>query len=132
MEIDKEWINQAKVNSDKYDQMYTKSIDQNEEFWAKEGRRVNWIKDYTKIKEVKYSKSNVNIKWFYDGTLNVAYNCIDRHAKVNPERIAIIWEGDDPTNVKKITYKELLDNVSKTANVLKKIGVKKGDRVTIY
>ncbi|PPR50189.1 MAG: Acetyl-coenzyme A synthetase [Alphaproteobacteria bacterium MarineAlpha5_Bin5] len=132
MEIDKEWINQAKVNSDKYDQMYTKSIDQNEEFWAKEGRRVNWIKDYTKIKEVKYSKSNVNIKWFYDGTLNVAYNCIDRHAKVNPERIAIIWEGDDPNNVKKITYKELLDNVSKTANVLKKIGVKKGDRVTIY
>ena len=132
MEIDKEWINQAKVNSDKYDQMYTKSIDQNEEFWAEEGRRVNWIKDYTKIKEVKYSKSNVNIKWFYDGTLNVAYNCIDRHAKVNPERIAIIWEGDDPNNVKKITYKELLDNVSKTANVLKKIGVKKGDRVTIY
>ena len=132
MEINKEWINQAKVNSDKYDQMYTKSIDQNEEFWAKEGRRVNWIKDYTKIKEVKYSKSNVNIKWFYDGTLNVAYNCIDRHAKVNPERIAIIWEGDDPNNVKKITYKELLDNVSKTANVLKKIGVKKGDRVTIY
>ena len=132
MEIDKEWINQAKVNSDKYDQMYTKSIDQNEEFWAKEGRRVNWIKDYTKIKEVKYSKSNVNIKWFYDGTLNVAYNCIDRHAKVNPERIAIIWEGDDPNNVKKITYKELLGNVSKTANVLKKIGVKKGDRVTIY
>jgi len=132
MEINKEWINQAKVNSDKYDQMYTKSIDQNEEFWAKEGRRVNWIKDYTKIKEVKYSKSNVNIKWFYDGTLNVAYNCIDRHAKVNPERIAIIWEGDDPNNVKKITYRELLDNVSKTANVLKKIGVKKGDRVTIY
>jgi len=132
MEINKEWINQAKVNSDKYDQMYTKSIDQNEEFWAEEGRRVNWIKDYTKIKEVKYSKSNVNIKWFYDGTLNVAYNCIDRHAKVNPERIAIIWEGDDPNNVKKITYRELLDNVSKTANVLKKIGVKKGDRVTIY
>ena len=74
----------------------------------------------------------VDIKWYYDGSLNVSYNCIDRHAKKNPDRTAIIWEGDDPNNIKKITYNELLTNVCRAANVLKKLGVKKGDRVTIY
>ena len=77
-------------------------------------------------------QKEVSIKWFEDGELNVSYNCIDRHAKKNPDKIAIIWEGDDPKDSKKITYKELLQNVCKTANVLKQIGVKKGDRVTIY
>ena len=97
-----------------------------------EGKRLDWIDNYTKIKKVNYSKNDVNIKWYYDGSLNVSYNCIDRHAKNNPNGVAIIWEGDDPNDVKKITYQELLINVSKAANVLKKIGVKKGDRVTIY
>ena len=77
----------------------------------------------TKINNVKYSSKDVSIKWYEDGQLNVAYNCIDRHAKKNPDKIAIIWEGDNPDDVKKITYKELLINVSKAANVLKKIGV---------
>ncbi len=132
MEIKKEWLEYAKVNEEKYSSMYDHSLQNNDEFWAEQAQRVDWINKFTKIKNVKYSKDDVSIKWFEDGNLNVSYNCIDRHAKSNPDRIAIIWEGDDPNETKKITYKELLLKVSKAANILKKIGVKKGDRVTIY
>ena len=132
MEIKENWIKQAKVDSQTYEVKYIDSLENNNNFWREEGKRIDWINNYTKIKDVKYSKNDVNIKWYYDGSLNVSYNCIDRHAKNDPNRIAIIWEGDDPNDVKKITYQELLINVSKAANVLKKIGVKKGDRVTIY
>ncbi len=132
MEIKKEWLEYAKVDEEKYSSMYDHSLQNNDEFWAEQAQRVVWINKFTKIKNVKYSKDDVSIKWFEDGNLNVSYNCIDRHAKSNPDRIAIIWEGDDPNETKKITYKELLLNVSRAANVLKKIGVKKGDRVTIY
>ena len=132
MEIKEGWIKEAKVDSLTYEKKYKKSLEDNDTFWREEGKRVDWVKDYSKIKNVKYSKNEVDINWYYDGTLNVSYNCIDRHAKKNPNKIAIIWEGDDPNNVKKISYQELLINVSKAANVLKKIGVKKGDRVTIY
>ena len=126
------WIKDAIVNKNEYNKLYEKSIKDNTSFWKEQGYRLDWIKQYTKIKDVKFSKKEVSIKWFYDGLLNVSYNCIDRHAKINPNKIAIIWESDDPSISKKITYKELLLNVSKAANVLKKIGVKKGDRVTIY
>ena len=132
MEIKKDWVKQGKVDSKTYEIKYRKSLNDNDNFWKEEGQRIDWVNNYTKIKEVKYSKNDVDIKWYYDGSLNVSYNCIDRHAKNDPDRIAIIWEGDDPNDVKKITYQELLINVSKAANVLKKIGVKKGDRVTIY
>ncbi len=132
MEIKKEWLEHAKINEEKYSSMYDNSLQNNNEFWADQAQRVDWIKKFTKIKDIKYSKDDVSIKWFDDGNLNVSYNCIDRHAKNNPDKVAIIWEGDDPNETKKITYKELLINVSKAANVLKKIGVKKGDRVTIY
>jgi len=132
MEIKKYWIEQAKVDSQTYEIKYKNSLENNDNFWREEGKRIDWINNYSKIKNVKYSKNDVDIKWYYDGSLNVSYNCIDRHAKNDPNRIAIIWEGDDPSDVKKITYQELLTNVSKAANVLKKIGVKKGDRVTIY
>ena len=132
MEIKKEWLEYAKVNEEKYSLMYDHSLQNNDEFWSEQANRIDWFKKFTKIKNIKYSKDNVSIKWFEDGNLNVSYNCIDRHAKYNPDRIAIIWEGDDPNETKKITYKDLLTNVSKAANVLKKIGVKKGDRVTIY
>jgi len=132
MEIKKEWLEHAKVNEEKYSSMYNNSIQNNDEFWAEQAQRINWIKKFTKIKDIKYSKDDVSIKWFEDGNLNVSYNCIDRHAEDSPDKVAIIWEGDDPNETKKITYKDLLTNVSKTANVLKKIGVKKGDRVTIY
>jgi len=132
MEIKESWIKEAKVDSKIYKTKYKYSIEDNDSFWKEEGKRINWVKDYSKIKEIKYSKKEVDIKWYYDGFLNVSYNCIDRHAKNNPDKIAIIWEGDDPNDVKKISYKELLTNVSKAANVLKKLGIKKGDRVTIY
>ncbi len=126
------WIEQAKVNKSKYEEMYNDSLSNNDKFWHDHGKRIHWFKEYTKIKDVVFSKNHVDIKWYFDGKTNVSYNCIDRHAKENPDKIAIIWEGDDPSNVKKITYKDLLKNVCKTANALKKIGVKKGDRVTIY
>ncbi len=132
MEIKKEWLENAKVNEEEYSSMYDNSVQNNDEFWANQAQRVDWIKKFTKIKDIKYSKDDVSIKWFEDGKLNVSYNCIDRYAENNPDKVAIIWEGDDPNETKKITYKELLINVSKAANVLKKIGVKKGDRVTIY
>jgi len=132
MEIKKEWLEYAKVNAEKYSSMYDHSLQNNDEFWSEQANRIDWFKKFTNIKNIKYSKDDVSIKWFEDGNLNVSYNCIDRHAKNNPDRIAIIWEGDDPNETKKITYKDLLTNVSKAANVLKKIGVKKGDRVTIY
>tara|TARA_B100000886_G_scaffold340476_1_gene310293 strand:+ start:1153 stop:3075 length:1923 start_codon:yes stop_codon:yes gene_type:complete len=132
MKIKNKWIEDAKINRETYISMYEESIFDNENFWKKQADRIDWIKKFTKIKEVVYSKKNVNIKWYQDGNLNVSYNCIDRHAKKNPDKIAIIWEGDSPNDTIKITYKELLNNVCKTANVLKKIGVKKGDRVTIY
>ena len=132
MKIKDEWISNAKINNDEYSSMYKQSIEDGDSFWKKHAGRIDWSKKFTKIKDVKYSSDEVNIKWFEDGELNVSYNCIDRHAKINPNKVAIIWEGDDPNNTKKITYEELKKNVCKTANVLKKIGIKKGDRVTIY
>ena len=132
MEIKKNWIEEGKIDSETYSSLYNYSIENNENFWKTQGERIDWYKKYTKTKNVKYSAKDVSIKWFEDGELNVSYNCIDRHAKKNPDRVAIIWEGDNPKETKKITYNELLLNVSKAANVLKKIGVQKGDRVTIY
>ena len=132
MKIKKEWIDQSKINTEDYNLLYNESIKNNDEFWDKQAERIDWYKKYTKIKNVNYSNTDVSIKWYEDGLLNASYNCIDRHAKETPDRIAIIWEGDDPNDTKKITYQELLLNVSKAANALKRIGVKKGDRVTIY
>ena len=132
MKIKEGWIKESKVNSERYISLYQESIENGDEFWNKHGSRIDWYQKYTKIRNTKYSNKDVSIKWYEDGKLNVAYNCIDRHAKENPDRVAIIWEGDEPGDTKKITYKELLLNVSKAANVLKKIGIKKGDRVTIY
>jgi len=126
------WLKDAKVNKQQYEKMYKESISNNENFWSEQGKRIDWFKPYNKIKDVLYSKDEVKIKWYFDGTTNVSYNCVDRHAKNTPDKTAIIWEGDDPTKVKKISYKELQSEVCKIANVLKKIGVKKGDRVTIY
>ena len=132
MEIKKHWKDNALVTAKDYEDLYALSIKDNEGFWKSQGERLDWIKKYSKIKDIKYSSTDVNIKWYYDGELNVSENCIDRHAKNNPNKIAIIWEGDDPKNTLKITYKELLLNVSRTANALKELGIQKGDRVTIY
>ena len=132
IKVSEAWSNQALINNSKYKKKYNLSVKENDKFWKKEGKRISWIKPYTKIKDIKYSKDEVKIKWFYDGTLNVSANCIDRHLKKNGKKTAIIWVGDDPSDTKKITYKELHKNVSKAANALKSIGIQKGDRVTIY
>ena len=132
IKVSDSWANHAYVNESKYKKKYKLSIKENEKFWGKEGKRISWIKKYTKIKDVKYSKEEVKIKWYYDGTLNASANCIDRHLKKNAKKTAIIWVGDDPADSKKISYKELHQNVCKAANGLKSIGVQKGDRVTIY
>ena len=132
MEIKDHWKKNALVDEKEYLSMYKESIENNENFWNQQGGRINWKKKYSKTKNIKYSSKDVSIKWYYDGTLNVSENCIDRHAKKTPNKIAIIWEGDDPSNSQKITYKKLLQQVNKTANALKEIGVQKGDRVTIY
>ncbi len=132
IKVSDSWSNQALVNFSKYKKKYNLSVKENDKFWKKEGKRITWIKPYSKIKDVKYSKEEVKIKWFHDGTLNVSANCIDRHLKKNGKKTAIIWVGDDPADTKKITYKELHKNVCKAANALKSIGIQKGDRVTIY
>jgi acetyl-CoA synthetase len=132
VKISESWSKQAFANKSKYQKKYNLSLRENDKFWKKEAKRISWIKPYTKIKDVKYSKEDVKIKWFYDGTLNASANCIDRHLKKNGNKTAIIWVGDDPSDSKKITYKELYKNVNKTANGLKSIGIKKGDKVTIY
>jgi len=127
-----DWLKRALVNKKKYEKNYKNSIKNNDAFWKKEGKRITWIKPYKKIKNVKYSKSEVQIKWYEDGTLNASENCIDRHLKNKKDKTAIIWVGDDPKDTKKISYKQLHKEVSKTANALKELGIKKGDRVTIY
>jgi len=125
-------INQAHINSEQYEKMYQESINKTDDFWSKNGKRIDWIKPYTKISNFSYEKENLYIKWFEDGTLNASYNCIDRHALSNGDKTAIIWEGDNPNEQKIITYSDLLREVSKFSNVLKELGVKKGDRITIY
>ena len=116
----------------KYEQMYQESFADKEGFWSKiANQQLTWFKNFSKVKNTNY-EDDISIKWFEDGELNVCYNCVDRHAEKTPNEVAIIWEGDDPSNSKTFTYKELKSEVSKFANVLKKMGVQKGDRVTIY
>ena len=98
IKVSDSWANQAYVNESKYKKKYRLSIKENEKFWAKEGKRISWIKKYTKIKDVKYSKEEVKIKWYYDGTLNAAENCVDRHLKKNAKKTATIWAGEDPAD----------------------------------
>ena len=127
-----EWVKSSLATKNKYQDKYSQSIKSNDDFWRKEGKRITWIKPYKKIKDIKYSTKEVKIKWFQDGTLNASANCIDRHLKDKKDKTAIIWVGDDPKDSQKISYKQLHQKVSKAANALKKLGIKKGDRVTIY
>jgi acetyl-CoA synthetase len=127
-----EWASRAWFDNTKYLAMYKRSIDDPNQFWGEMGKRVDWIKPYTKVKNTSFAQENISIKWYEDGTLNVSVNCIDRHLKTRGDQIAIIWEGDDPTDDEKISYSQLHERVCKFANVLKANGVKKGDRVTIY
>jgi len=127
-----DFVANAKINKADYDNMYAQSINNPDHFWSEHGKRVDWIKPYSKIKDVDYSYPNVSIKWFEDGQLNVSANCIDRHLEKRGEQTAIIWEGDNPDDSKHITYSELHREVCKLSNVYKKLGVKKGDRVVLY
>ena len=127
-----EWVKTSLANKSQYIKKYKESIKNNNEFWKREGKRINWIKPYKKIKDVKYSNTEVKIKWFEDGTLNASANCIDRHLSDKKDKTAIIWVGDDPKDTQKISYKQLHQKVSRAANGLKKLGIQKGDRVTIY
>ena len=127
-----DFVANAKINKADYDNMYAQSINNPDHFWSEHGKRVDWIKPYSKIKDVDYSYPNVSIKWFEDGQLNVSANCIDRHLEKRGDQTAIIWEGDNPDDSKHITYSELHREVCKLSNVYKKLGVKKGDRVVLY
>ncbi len=131
-EVTPEWQKRAFIDHAKYKEMYAASVTDPNAFWAAQAKRVDWIKPFTKVKNTSYDPHNVSIKWFEDGTLNLAYNCIDRHLAKRGDQVAIIWEGDDPKDSKTVTYKQLHAEVCKFANVLKAQGVKKGDRVTIY
>ncbi len=130
--VNSDWANKAYVNNEKYNQLYQESISAPEKFWEENGKRIDWIKPYTIIKNTSYKKGNINIRWFEDGTLNVAANCVDRHLSKNANKTAIIWESDDGKETKTFTYAQLYKEVCKFANVLKNLGTKKGDRVTIY
>ena len=127
-----EWASRAWADEQKYQSMYKRSVEDPEGFWGDVGKRVDWIKPYSKVKNVSYGPGDVSIKWYEDGTLNVCVNCVDRHLQTRGDQVAIIWEGDDPTVDQQITYRQLYEKVCKFANVLKANGVKKGDRVTIY
>ena len=121
----------AWVSEKKYFEMYEASLKDPDKFWAEHGKRVDWIKPFTKVKNTTFD-GNVSIKWFEDGTLNASYNCIDRHLKLRADQTAILWEGDDPAESRHVSYGELHESVCRLGNVLKGLGVKKGDRVTIY
>jgi len=122
----------AHIDEAKYVEMYQASITDPDAFWGEEGKRLDWIKPYTKVKNTTYEYPDVSIKWYEDGTLNVCANCVDRHLEKRGDQTAIIWEGDEPTDDKHITYKELYEQVCRLSNAMKAEGVKKGDRVTLY
>ncbi|MCB1464701.1 MAG: AMP-binding protein, partial [Nitratireductor sp.] len=127
-----EWKKDALIDSATYEAWYRRSVEDPDGFWAEHGKRIDWIKPFTKVKNTTYEYPDVSIKWFEDGALNVSANCVDRHLEKRGDQVAIVWEGDDPSEDKKITYRELHEHVCKLANVMKANGVKKGDRVTIY
>ena len=121
------WINDAQ-----YRRLYKQSIDDPVVFWAEQGKRIDWFKPFTKVRNVSFDRHDLHIRWYEDGVTNAAHNCLDRHLAKRGDQVAIIWEGDNPAEDRKLTYRELHGEVSKFANVLKAEGVKKGDRVTIY
>lgn len=130
--VSSDWAKNSWCDSTNYEQMYRESIDSPDAFWAKQAERIDWIKKWTKVKDTSYT-GDVHIRWYEGGKLNASANCLDRHLKTNGDKIALIWEADDPKEPsQKITYREAYEKVCQFAGMLKKYGVKKGDRVTIY
>jgi acetyl-CoA synthetase len=126
------WAKRAFANHDEYERLYRASVENPDAFWGDAGKRLDWFTPYTQVSDCNFDTDNLHVRWYADGTLNVSYNCIDRHLKKRGDQTAILWEGDDPEVSKAITYKELHAEVCRFANVLKSRGVKKGDRVTLY
>jgi acetyl-CoA synthetase len=122
----------AFIDKPRYEEMYRRSIEDKEGFWSEQAARLDWIKPFSTVKDTSFAKDDVHIRWFYDGTLNACYNCVDRHLETKANDVAIIWESDDPARDLKITYKELHERVCRFANALKQLGAQKGDRITIY
>lgn len=122
----------ALYSMESFQQLYRESIEDPDTFWAKQGKRLDWIQPFTKVKNTSFAKDNVSIKWYEDGVLNVSANCIDRHLPDKADQVAYFWEGDSPDQHSQITYQQLHDEVARLANGLKKLGVQKGDRVAIY
>jgi acetyl-CoA synthetase len=129
--VPEEWKKNAWCDNEKYLQMYEWSVKDPEGFWAEQAKRIDWFEPWHTVKDVSY-EGDVHIRWFDGGKLNASYNCLDRHLEKRGDQVAIIWEGDDPGEDRKITYRQLHEEVCKFANVLKSKGVQKGDRVTIY
>src|SRR5271156_333512 len=121
----------GKLDEAEYFRRYKESLEDPNGFWGREGNRIDWIKPYTKVMNASFD-GDVSIKWYEDGTLNASANCLDRHLASRGDQVAILWEGDDPSESRSITYAELALQVNVFANALKELGAKKGDRVTIY
>ena len=130
--VDAVTAKRAWIDASDYEEMYRHSIENNEDFWAEQAACVDWIKPFTKVKDVSYAKEDLHVRWYEDGSLNICYNCVDRHLESKRDDTAIIWEGDDPNRDLTITYGELHQRVCKFANALKALGAKKGDRITLY
>ncbi len=130
--VPEDWAKRAWVDDARYQEMYDQSIKDPDAFWGDQGKRIDWITPYTRVKNVSYDASNLHVKWYEDGVLNASVNCLDRHLAKRGDHTAIIWEGDDPADDATISYKDLHARVCKLANGMKELGVAKGDRVTIY
>ena len=122
----------AIIDERRYKELRADSTSDPLSFWREAGKRLDWITPYSKLKDVSFDEKDLHIRWYYDGALNASYNCLDRHLAKRGNQIAIIWEGDDPKDTKNITYNELHEAVCRLGNVLKSLGVTKGDRVCIY
>ncbi|MEQ1498168.1 MAG: acetate--CoA ligase [Novosphingobium sp.] len=127
-----EWASRALINADRYAEKYAAALAEPEAFWREESARIDWIRPWTKLGSCSFDQADFGIEWFSDGTLNVSANCLDRHLETRGDQIAIIWEGDEPDQQRKITYRELHADVCRMANALKDLGAKRGDRITIY
>ena len=130
--VSEEWSKRAFINREIYERMYAQAASDPDSFWRREAQRIDWIKPFTTVKQTSFNEADFGIKWFADGQLNISANCIDRHLPARANDVAILWEGDDPSQSRTITYSELHEQVCRLANVLKSNGVSKGDRVTLY
>src|SRR5947209_9451824 len=131
-EVGADWKQRAYIDQAKYEDWYLRAMADPNGFGAEHGKRIHWMKPFHKVKNTSFGPGSVSIKWFEDGTTNVAYNCIDRHLDKRGNQTAIIWEGDDPSESRKISYRELHDEVCRFANILRNRNIGKGDTVTIY